>query len=134
VAKAQRCSGFLITAADTKNDAAVVEISASQLARRGPVKGILMSTNHYLTKPMKKLQEGRVPDSKKRFRALRKGLKKGISILDLGVLMSGPPIFNKTTLMSLLVSPEELKLWLWERGMTVGGYVSVDLRSSLVSP
>lgn len=134
VAKAQRCSGFLITAADTKNDAAVVEISASQLARRGPVKGILMSTNHYLTKPMKKLQEGRVPDSKKRFRALRKGIKKGISILDLGVLMSGPPIFNKTTLMSLLVSPEELKMWLWERGMTVGGYISVDLRKSLGSP
>ena len=59
---------------------------------------------------------------------------KNLSILDLGVLMSGPPIFNKTTLMSLLVSPEELKMWLWERGMTVGGYVSVDLRKSLVAP
>ena len=128
----KRCSGFIITAVDSSNRARVLEYTTSMTSYREPEHEVLASTNHFLTEDMRKFQAGSVKESGKRLGVLRdnctyiKGTPLGLG--DLKGALNVEPVYNRSTLMSVIVSPAENFFEVWQAGDEKGAFSRVSVK------
>jgi len=131
----RRCSGFIITAIDARSGGGVIEYTASQTSIRKPKHEVLASTNHFLSSPMKKLQMGSTKNSRARLKVLKnaatfiEGTPLGLNDLK-GALIKAP-VFNRQTLMSVIVSPAEGWFDLWQRGDEASTFLRIQAKKLL---
>lgn len=122
------CGGFIITAADG-TEGLSLEITPTRTERLAATGGLLVLTNHFQTESMIPLQPRVSEESARRFEIVRAALSNaggdGADTSDLREVLMREQVLKPFTLMSVVVEPAGLVIWLWQRGTPPGDFIEV---------